>query len=167
MEQQRLLLDTNVWLDYFDESRVGFASAVDLVRFAQQTDIELLVAPTSCKDFYYLTAHAIKSAARAAGKEVSAELASAAEEFAWGCVQSILDTATVVGMGMVDTQMARSIHRVHRDFEGDLIVAVAMHCGVDYLVTSDKRLAANSPVPTLDASQVLVMLAPGGEAETD
>ena len=157
-QQQLLLLDTNIWLDYFDESRPGFQSAVELVEFAQTAGIGLLAAPTSCKDFYYQCAYAIKRDARAAGVDLTAQLSMAAEEFAWGCVQSIFEMATVVSMGSVDMQMSRSIHKLHRDFEDDLIVAVAMRCGADYLVTSDKRLAANAPVPTLNAAQTLAML---------
>lgn len=157
-KQQLILLDTNIWLDYFDESRPGFQSAVALVEFAHNAGIGLLIAPTSCKDFYYQCSYAIKRDARANGMELTAELSMAAEEFAWGCVQSICEMATVISMGSVDVQMSRSIHKLHRDFEDDLIVAAAMRCGVDYLVTSDKRLAANAPVPTLNAAQALAML---------
>lgn len=157
-KQRTILLDTNIWLDYFDDSRPGFQSAVELVDFAHGAGVELLIAPTSCKDFYYQCAYAIKRDARANGKEMTAEISMAAEEFAWGCVQSIFEMATVVSMGNVDAQMSRSVHRLHRDFEDDLIVAVAIRCGVEYLVTSDRRLAANAPVPTLNAAQSLAML---------
>ncbi len=157
-KRQLILLDTNIWLDYFDESRPGFQSAVDLVEYAQNAGIDLLIAPTSCKDFYYQCAYAIKRDARASGAELTAQLSMAAEEFAWGCVQSIFEMATVVSMGYVDMQMSRSVHKLHRDFEDNLIVAVAMRCGASYLVTSDRRLAANSPIPTLNAGQALAML---------
>ena len=155
---QALLLDTNVWLDYFDQSRVGFASAVALIRYAKQEGIDLLIAPTSCKDFYYQCVLAIKRDVRRAGREVTREVADAAEEYAWGCLQSITEIATVASMGLVDVAMSRTIHRVHRDFEDDLIVAVATRCQVTYLVTGNRRLAANSPVPTLNARQAFEML---------
>ena len=159
--RQLLLLDTNVWLDYFDRSRAGFESAVALVWFARRSGVDLLIAPTSCKDFYYQCAYSVKRDARACGREVTPEVAAAAEEFAWGCLQSITEMATVASMGQVDVAMSRSVHKLHRDFEDDLIVAVAMRCGATYLVTGDRRLAANSPVPTLDAAQTLAMLSEG------
>ncbi len=163
---QTLLLDTNVWLDYFDQSRVGFASAVALIRLARQEGIDLLIAPTSCKDFYYQCALAIKRDVRRAGREVTREVADAAEEYAWGCLQSITEIATVASMGLVDVAMSRTIHRVHRDFEDDLIVAVATRCQVTYLVTGDRRLAADSPVPTLNVAQVLKLLSSSAEQQT-
>ena len=157
-KQQTLLLDTNVWLDYFDASRAGSKSAVELVRFACENDIGLLVTPMSCKDFYYQSAQAVKRAAREAGKDVTPDISAAAEEFAWGCLQNLVETAEVASTGLTDVRMARTIHQIHRDFEDDLVVAVAMRCGVDYLITGDRRLAARSPVPTLDAALALTML---------
>jgi predicted nucleic acid-binding protein len=160
--QQLLLLDTNVWLDYFDQTRPGFQSAVALVRYARRAGIGLLIAPTSCKDFYCQCASSVKRDARASGKEVTPAISAAAEEFAWGCLQSITRMATVASMGQVDVAMSRSIHNLHQDLEDDLIVAVAMRCGVTYLVTGDRKLAASSPVPTLNAAQALAMLGAAG-----
>ncbi len=157
-----LLLDTNVWLDYFDQSRVGFESAIALIRLACQLGMDLLIAPTTCKDFYYQCALSIKRDARRAGKEVTQSLAAAAEEYAWGCLQNIVEIATVASVGMADVAMSRSIHRSQRDFEDDLIIAVAMRCEVAYLVTGDRRLAAKSPVPTLNSAQIVQLLSEKG-----
>ena len=157
-KRQLLMLDTNVWLDCYDRSRPGCGDAAALVDYALQEGIGLLITPMSLKDFYYHIARAVKNAARREGADVTPQVAQAAEEFAWECVQHLLNIATVASAGTVDAAMSRSLHRVHRDFEDDLLLAVAMRCEVAYLVTSDKRLASNAPLPTLNARQTLSLL---------
>ncbi len=153
-----LLLDTNVLLDYFDGTRAGFEDAVALVLFAGEAGIPLYVTPTSLKDFYYVTMRMVKEAQRRENGLVSERAALSAEEFAWGCVECVTEFATVVSQGMVDVSMARSLRKIHRDFEDDLILAVALRCEASYFVTNDQRLAAKSPVPALSAADTLLML---------
>lgn len=55
-----LLLDTNVWLDYFIASRSGHRDAFRLIDAALQKEIELLFAVTSSKDIFYTVGRATK-----------------------------------------------------------------------------------------------------------
>jgi predicted nucleic acid-binding protein len=64
----------------------------------------------------------------------------------------------VLSVGLVDVESARSLHRIHRDFEDDLLLATAQRAEVSYLVTSDVKLAAKSPVPTMNAADLLTLL---------
>lgn len=150
MRQKRLLLDTNVWIDLFEPTRPGFSDAKDLVDYCLKNDIALMIAPTSLKDFYYQLNAQIKRRIREEGREITPSIAVATEECAWGCAQSILDYANVVSMGLIDVGMARSLRGMHRDLEDNMIVAVAMRCEADCLVTSDKRLIAKCPVPSMN-----------------
>lgn len=153
-----LMLDTNILIDYFDGTRHNFDSAVELVLYAISYHVPLLVAPSSLKDFYYIAQQTAKDELRRKAGVLTKEAACSAEEFAWGCVQSLIGFTTVVSQGLIDVSMAKSLHKLHRDFEDDLLLAAAMRCEVSYLVTNDKRLAAKSPVPALSAADTLLVL---------
>ena len=51
---KRILVDTNVWLDYFIPSRRGRAVAIEFLRDACTAQVDLLYAVTSSKDLFYL-----------------------------------------------------------------------------------------------------------------
>lgn len=154
-----ILLDTNILLDLFDAARPGYEAADKLVKYAVENQVPLLVTPLSLKDFYYLQTRALKRTARGKRKRLSEDAAAAAEEFAWGCVEYLVELASVLSVGLVDVELARSLHRIHRDFEDDLLLATAQRAEVSCLVTSDVKLAAKSPVPTFNAADLLTLLA--------
>ena len=51
---KRILVDTNVWLDYFIPSRRGRSVAIEFLRDACTAQVDLLYAATSSKDLFYL-----------------------------------------------------------------------------------------------------------------
>ena len=51
---RRILVDTNVWLDYFIPSRRGRSVAIEFLRDACTAQVDLLYAATSSKDLFYL-----------------------------------------------------------------------------------------------------------------
>ena len=162
-----LLLDTNVWLDYYLATRAEHQTACDLIERACACDVELLYTVGGSKDLYYLVALYFKRAARAADAEGSGELSSeqaqAAVQTAWACVDHLDEIATAVGCDQSDIWMARKQRKLHPDYEDDLVIAAALRAQGACLVTSDAQLVAHAPVAALSPADALAYLECGTE----
>ena len=84
----RVLVDTNIWLDYF-LARGQHHEAVSrfLAKTYDRDDIALYVASLSLKDLAHQIASLLKLDTRRAGNEVTADVAAAARDAADGCRQ--------------------------------------------------------------------------------
>ena len=155
-----LLLDTNVWLDYYLGWRRGHAAAVELVMRACEQDADLLYAAVTSKDVFYQIGAELKRHARAVNAGVLDEpAAQAAGEAAWACVEHLDEIATVVGCDLSDLWLARKQRALHADYEDDLVIAAALRASPTCLVTSDEALLRHAPVAALcveDAAKLLV-----------
>ena len=148
---QSMLLDTNIWLDYFLPGRNNHKDAFALVHKAIMSGWKILVSYNSLKDVYYLLQCELKCALRAAGHDITEKEAALAREDAWGCISCIMENATVVNASMNDARMALHLRNVHPDFEDNLILASALQSQADFLVTGDAQLLAHSPIPAYSA----------------
>ena len=157
-QQLSLLLDTNVWLDYYLPWRSGYATAQQLIVGAFEQSQTLAYAVPSIKDVFYMTAAEYKRAERAATGELSESAARAAVAAAWGCVNNLQEIACAVPLDHTDVWVASKQRVLHGDFEDDLVIAAAMRGGVDYLVTNDEMLLRHCPVAALSASDMCKLL---------
>lgn len=73
----RLLLDTNVWLDYFHGVGPGVAAIEEIVSRGLKGKVHLLYAPTSAKDVFHLISRRLRQT-DARGSSSSASYAAAA-----------------------------------------------------------------------------------------
>lgn len=153
----RLLLDTNVWLDYFLDRSALHDEAGDLIVEATANGIELLTALPSVKDCYLLVQVELKRMERAANGAVSEGAAKAINEIAWSCVSNMRKLSYIVPSAEDDMIEALIMRDVHPDFEDNLVVAAALRGRADYLVTSDARLLAHQPVPCVSVADALMM----------
>lgn len=154
----KLLLDSNVWVDLFASDRPGRADATALVTHAMSRQIALLYAASSVKDVYYLLEEREKRRVRASGVEVTATIAAAVNEYAWGCVLSMGEMATVVPVDQSDLWIATKFRTVHEDLEDDLVLAAMERSQADFLVTSDETLLRKSPVAALSPHDLLALM---------
>lgn len=153
----RLLLDTNVWLDYYGPSRSGHAAAMKLIADAIASGAELLYAITSSKDLFYLIAAGLKRQYRDEHDGALTDgAARAAQEVAWGCLGHMNEVATPVGCDMLDVQLARKQRRLHGDYEDDLVIAAVMRSQRCLLVTRDEGLLRHAPVAALSVPDALI-----------
>ena len=120
--------------------------------------IALLYAASSVKDVYYLLEEREKRRVRASGAEVTAAIAAAVNEYAWGCVLSMGEMATVVPVDQSDLWIATKFRTVHGDFEDDLVLAAMERSQADFLVTSDETLLRKSPVAALSPHDLLALM---------
>ena len=156
--QLSMLLDTNVWLDYYIPWRGGHAVARQLIERALEDNRTLAYAVSTVKDVYYMVAAEHKRAERAAAGSLSDSAAQAATATAWGCINNMQAIACAVPLDHTDVWMAAKQRALHGDFEDDLVIASAMRGKVDYLVTNDETLLRHCPVAALNATDMCKLL---------
>ena len=88
-QQTSLLVDTNIWLDYFLANRPAHAAAMSFMLFAHEHGYPLLYPTAIVKDVFYLTANVFKRDMRNENGRLTERDAAAATEIAWGCVPRI------------------------------------------------------------------------------
>ena len=154
----RLLLDSNVWIDAFAADRPGQDDAVALIDWAVDQSVELLYAASSIKDVYCLLEEGEKRRLRAEGAEITSAVAAAVNEYAWGCIRSMEEVATVVPVDQADIWIARKLRSVHGDFEDNLVLAAVERSKADFLVTGDKVLLGRSSVASLSPHDLLALV---------
>ena len=155
-----ILIDTNVWVDYYVARGPRHEASVALVDALEGGQTVPFTALTSLKDTYYLIAATLKRMARESSVEVDSSLAAAANETAWGCVRNLVSIApNIVRMGAPEALRALSIKETDPDFEDALIIAAAERVKARYIVTADRGLATRSPIPCVDPREMADILA--------
>jgi predicted nucleic acid-binding protein len=125
---RKVLLDTNVLLDFFEASRPEHRTAVALMTALLEHGTEICVVATSLKDIYYiLTRHADETTARR-------------------CVSTLIQTTTVLAVDALICQDAAV--DVEPDFEDGIILACAGRADVDVIVTRDQAAFAQATKTT-------------------
>jgi predicted nucleic acid-binding protein len=145
----RLLVDTNVWLDYYLDRGSLHDEAKAFVTAASSGNVVLYTAASSLKDVYFLITSTLKRMERAEGRAVDDAFAASASEVAWACVFNLCDLSLIVPLNTGSVWGARMVRSAHEDFEDDLLVACGQSAHVEYLVTSDEALARHSPIPAV------------------
>lgn len=154
-----MVIDTNVWLDYFLGFRAGHRDAVELLNIANELEIAPLCAATTTKDLFYLISADFKRAYRCShGGALTPEGAAAASEVAWACLKNLEEIATVVGCDQSDVWLARVQRSLHEDYEDNLVIAAVQRADADWLVTNDETLVRHSPVAALTCQDALAYL---------
>ena len=146
---KRILVDTNVWLDYFIPSRRGRSLTIEFLRDACTAQDDLLYAATS-KDLFYLISSEHKAWYRREHGSLSQDAAAAATSLAWDCLSVLSQLATPVPCDLSDIWMASRQRELHSDYEDDLIIAAAIRAKADLLVTNDVKLSSHAPVAAMN-----------------
>lgn len=157
----KLLIDTNIWLDYFLGRTSATKPTVELFsRAAEAEDIVLFSSSLSVKDIYYILGRTMKADARRGGALVP-EAIAAADETAWACVRLIRQKSIIASVGADEVFDSFVFKHYHNDFEDDLILGVANRIDADYVVTGDKDLIKHTNGVCIDVCQALRLV---GEA---
>lgn len=153
-----MLLDTNVWIDYFNGARAGHRDALSLIELAVEQQMTIAYPASSLKDLYYIQAALLKDDCRVRFGVLTEEQALAAQEAAWACVKSVASIAVAAPVGEPQVWLAERYRSVHNDFEDDLVLAAAETCKADYFVTNDKALLGKSSCPSFTCTDMLAYL---------
>jgi predicted nucleic acid-binding protein len=131
----RLILDTNVLLDFLLE-REGFAeSSTEVVRAVERKAHEGFVSPTSLSTVHYFLRKA------------------KGDEEARACLRDLLRLFSVAP---IDQQIVASALEKHGgDFEDHVIAEAARAAGAHAVVTRDSRGFAGSGIDVLSPSELL------------
>ena len=152
----KLLIDTNVWMDYFSGRSDRTADVVRLFEIADVSEqIALFASSLSVKDVSYLVSAAIKRECRRKKGSLSDNAIAAADETAWACVRQMRELALIAPVG-ADEVFVSFVFKYHRnDFEDDLMLGVANRIDVDYVVTEDKNLIKHTNGVCINVDQAL------------
>ena len=85
-----IVVDTDVWLDYYLGFREGNRDACELLAAANRAGVNLLCAVTTIKDLFYLTAADFKRDRRSRhGGQLNEEGVAASHATAWACLKNL------------------------------------------------------------------------------
>ncbi len=158
-ERTTLLLDSNVWVDYYCPMRPRHRAAFELIDKAESLSVDLMYAALSRKDVFYLLAMRYKREAREANVGILAPAdAHAAAEVAWDCIKHMSECAFAVGCDASDIWIADKQKPLHADYEDNLIIAAALRSKADVLVTGDDVLRRHAPVCTMSVEDAMRFL---------
>ena len=153
-----LLLDTNVWLDYFIPGRGGFEGARRLFCSAIEHDALLVYPARIIGDVFYAVRRDAKAWMRLGGKQVNDAVGNVCRDHAWDCVKDMSELATAIGLDEADVWKAIKLRGLNEDLEDNFVLAAAERAHVDYLVTSDRQLIQKATVPALTPSDMTAVL---------
>lgn len=154
----RILVDTNVWLDYFLGERAGSADALAFLRTARAAGASLLYPASSATDLFYIICAELKRAVARERGAVGETDALAIREIAWSCLGTLRELACAVGMDESDVWLATKFRALTDDFEDGVVLAAAQRAQADYLVTGDTALIAKANVAALAPRDMLAVL---------
>lgn len=158
----KLLIDTNVWMDYFSGRSDRTANVVRLVEIADASErIVLFASSLSVKDVSHLVSAGIKRECRRKTCSLSEGAIAAADETAWACVRQMRELALIAPVGADEVFDSFVFKYHHNDFEDDLMLGVANRIDADYVVTEDKNLIKHTNGVCIDVEQALRLI---GEA---
>ena len=155
---QRVVVDTNVWLDYYLAARPGHQAARRALLAAYEREVNLLYAVTAAKDVYYLSSVNLKRDTRWSTGTLTQGDALAIAELSWGFVTNLSEMATAVGADNADVWLALKYKHLHRDFEDNFVLAEAQRAGADLILTTDEALMHHAPVACLRPEDFLALL---------
>lgn len=157
-QQMQILLDVNVWLDFFVPGRMGSGTVARLVRTAIGANVQMLYPAHILEDLFFEIRRDAAEWVRASAGEVSREAARYCHEYAWGCVTDLHELASAVPTDDADIWLALKYRSLSEDLEDNLVLAAAQRVAVDYLVTTDRVLLNKATVAALAPQDMLTVL---------
>ena len=146
VSMQRILLDTNVLLDYLLHRDDHAKMAEAVMELGAKNNITLLCASLSLKDIAYLSSSAIRREFKPNESEVeNFTRGFLSSRVPWRCIEQVKEMCDIVAVDESTCDKAFSLQKRHRDFEDDLIIVAAQQSGANCVVTSDAELISHFP----------------------
>lgn len=159
----KVLLDTNVLLDYCGATarEDQIQDATQLISLLCEKGDGFIATPTILKDVHYLSQVSLKRRIKAEKGTLSPEDTQFVSKCSYALLDTLRELCVVVSESVVDCEIARSLCKQHNDYEDNLIAAVALRCGVDFIVTRDEKFMKHCPVACLTPKDMLAYLESG------
>lgn len=136
---RRILLDTNILLDYIVPDRPHSSAAATLVHMAGAESLTIFVTPSSLKDMYHIARKYID------------------EQTARQYIELFLDLFIVLSVGQEACELAARSDEP--DFEDGLIRAVAEINSIDFIITRDRTAFQRSTVRSMSSDDYVHLFA--------
>lgn len=156
-KQLYLVVDTNVWVDYFLGFRPRSAEARSFMEAARLAGAQILYPIGILQDVFAILMVELKRSVQA-DSVISESDIHAFRHLAWGCVDAMREIACSVGADESDAWLACKYRTVNWDLEDNMVIAAAKRIQADYLVTSDKELIAKAPIAALTPADMCEVL---------
>lgn len=156
----RLLLDTNVLLDYLMQRDGHGATARSVMELGLRPDVTLLCAAPSLKDLAYISAMTVRRQFAQVDTELErVTVRTLTEHVPWRCVEQTRQLCEIVAVDATVCGDAVALRARHDDFEDDLVIATARRAQADCVVTSDAELIGHFPEYCMTPAQVVARFA--------
>ena len=143
--ENAIVVDKNIWLDFYLHERPLHEEATRLIRVAEKYNANLGTPADAVNEVFYTIGKFLKQQVRENGGAVDECTARAINNFAWGGVDPMDDRTA---------WLARHYRDITSDYEDASVLACCELSKANYLVTHDKRLAAQANIATKTATEM-------------
>ncbi len=152
--ENTIVVDKNVWLDFYLRDRALHEEAVRFMRVAERYKANLGTPADAVNEVFYSVGKYMKQQLRKAGGTVDEPMARAINDFAWRCVYHMTDLALSIPLDDRTAWLTRHYRDITSDYEDGSVLASCELCKARYLVTHDKDLAKRATVNTKTAAEM-------------
>lgn len=160
MKPGLIVLDTNVWVDYYINRDIKSKAIIRLMSAIEDHGSMLATTDGICKDVFYVISTEMKQDDN--GNVVLGEdwaIAESAREAAWACIRDMTRRSINIPGTSSDPMRAITLRDIHDDFEDNLLIAVCEYNDVRMIVSSDKKLQRHSPIKCMSIEEATKYLA--------
>lgn len=141
LEPRRVLLDTNILLDYLDARRADHGTARALVHTALDAGAALVAPASSYKDAYYILRRSLGS-----------------EGDARALIRGLVECVPITAVDLRGADLAPAVVSDEPDFEDGLVRQLAERGRLTAIVTRDASAFRSSFVPVFGPAEFLDLL---------
>ena len=152
--ENSIVVDKNIWLDFYLKERPLHEEAARFARTAEEYDAHLGTPADAANEVFYIVGKYLKQKVSENGGTVDECTARGINDFAWSCVDHMTDLAVSIPMDDRTAWLARHYRAVTPDYEDGSVLAACELCKARYLVTHDKGLAARASIPAKTAAEI-------------
>ena len=152
--ENSIVVDKNVWADFYLPDRPLHDQAFQFISTAEKHNANLAIPADAVKDVFYIVGKHMKQLVRENGGTVDEATARAINGFAWRCVDHMTDLAVSIPIDDRTAWLARHFRDITSDYEDGSVLACCELSKANYLVTHDKRLAAQANIATKTATEM-------------
>ncbi len=157
--ENSIVVDKNIWLDFYLRERPQHEDAVRFIRTAERFEANLGTPADAVNEVFYIVGKCLKQKIRENGGVVDESTARSINDFAWQCVEHMTDLAVSIPLDDRTAWLTRHYREITSDYEDGSVLAACELCKARYLVTHDKKLAAQANVATKTAVEMADLIA--------
>jgi len=157
--ENSIVVDKNIWLDFYLRERPQHEDAVRFIRTAERFEANLGTPADAVNEVFYIVGKCLKQKIRENGGVVDESTARSINDFAWQCVEHMTDLAVSIPLDDRTAWLTRHYREITSDYEDGSVLAACELCKARYLVTHDKKLAAQANIATKTAVEMADLIA--------